>query len=466
MSVSKNDIYQKLRKEFPVFTYEAFRWTINENWLQVRYHFNLSEKYDFYPAWKIPLEKGLPEEMTEEFLENLLFYLGMAETISYWKASCSPCIHIKPFRMNPEQRQWWKRLFFHGLGEFFYTNGIEPDENDFLRFTFEKQTRVLPRNLKAHGMGGVMIPVGGGKDSLVSLDLLKSIDQPRMAFAINPGKATLDSVKVAGLDDYFLQVQRTIDPALLELNSQGFLNGHTPFSAIVAFVSMVASAISGYNYIALSNEASANEPTIPGTKINHQYSKSYDFEKDFAAFVTKYISADIHYFSLLRPLNELQIAALFSRNPAYFPVFRSCNVGSKTNTWCCNCPKCLFTCIMLSPFLSPSVMKEIFGEDLLEKESLIPLLEQLSGIAAEKPFECVGTIDEVNAALVFLARQYPDNKMPLLLRHHRKATGNILFVSIFEQLKSWNAEHNLSDYFENLVRESMASLSPNKLTHQ
>lgn len=466
MPDSKKYIYQKLRKEFPVFTYESFRWTINENFLQVRYHFNLSGKYDFYPAYKIPLENGLPEEITEEFLETLLLYLGMAEVISYWKTACSPKIHIKPFRLNPEQRQWWTRLFFHGLGEFFYTNGIEPDEQDFLRFSFDQDTRVLPRNIKATGIGGVIIPVGGGKDSLVSLELLKNMDQPRMAFAINPGKATLESVKIAGLEDRFFKVERSLDPTLLQLNQAGFLNGHTPFSAIVAFVSVLASAITGYNYIALSNESSANEPTIPGTKINHQYSKSYDFEKDFTNFVEKFISADIHYFSLLRPLNELQIAALFSRNPAYLPIFRSCNVGSKTNSWCCNCPKCLFTYIMLSPFLKPSAVKEIFGEDLLEKESLTPLLEQLSGIASEKPFECVGTIDEVNAALVFLAQQYPDNELPVLLKHHRRLTGNILFASLSRQLNYWNDEHNLSEDFENLVRQNLTSISTNLQTQQ
>ncbi len=118
------------------------------------------------------------------------------------------------------------------------------------------------------------------------------------------------------------------------------------------------------------------------------------------------------------------------------------------------------------PVLKPSAVKEIFGEDLLEKGSLTPLLEQLSGIASEKPFECVGTIDEVNAALVFLAQQYPDNELPVLLKHHRRLTGNILFASLSRQLNYWNDEHNLSEDFENLVRQNLTSISTNLQTQQ
>jgi hypothetical protein len=107
----------------------------------------------------------------------------------------------------------------------------------------------------------------------------------------------------------------------------------------------------------------------------------------------------VQYFSFLRPLSELQIAKLFSQCKAYHPVFRSCNVGSKTDSWCGHCPKCLFTWIILSPFLSREKLTAIFGKDLMADESLQPILEELNGTAAVKPFECVGTVEEVRACL-------------------------------------------------------------------
>ena len=67
---------------------------------------------------------------------------------------------------------------------------------------------------------------------------------------------------------------------MLQLNSEGYINGHTPFSAIVAFSSVLTAALNGQKYITLSNENSANESTVKDSKVNHQYSKSYEFELD------------------------------------------------------------------------------------------------------------------------------------------------------------------------------------------
>ena len=48
-------------------------------------------------------------------------------------------------------------------------------------------------------------------------------------------------------------------------------------------------------------------------------------------------------------------------------------------------------------------MIHIFGEDLLDKPALQQYFDELTGIAENKPFECVGTVDEVNRALDMMA---------------------------------------------------------------
>ena len=210
-------------------------------------------------------------------------------------------------------------------------------------------------------------------------------------------------------------ILRRLDPKLLELNKAGFLNGHTPFSALLAFVSVFTALLSKSRYVALSNESSANASTVPGSKINHQYSKSFEFEQDFHNYVKKYIHPDVLYFSFLRPLNELQIAALFSGFPQHHFSFRSCNVGSKTDSWCGRCPKCLFTYAILSPFVPQEKLEKIFGRNLLLDASLETILEELDGRAPVKPFECVGTPEEVNAALQqAISLQQADDTLPLL----------------------------------------------------
>ena len=196
-------------------------------------------------------------------------------------------------------------------------------------------------------------------------------------------------------------VKRVIDKGLIDLNKEGFLNGHTPFSAIVAFVSYFVAYLSNRKYIVLSNEGSANEPTVLGTNINHQYSKTFEFENDFYLYTKKYFKIDIKYFSLLRPIKEIQIAYLFSKYTKYHDIFRSCNVGSKQDpwVWCCNCPKCLFVYIMLEAFMKKEDVINIFGSDLLDNKDLEEYFLQLIGESETKPFECVGTIEEVKFAM-------------------------------------------------------------------
>ena len=172
-------------------------------------------------------------------------------------------------------------------------------------------------------------------------------------------------------NNHIIEIYRTIDKKLIELNSQGMINGHTPFSAMLAFTSYFVAYLLSKKYIALSNENSANESNVIGEKVNHQYSKSFEFEKDFEEYSNKYLKAPVKYFSFLRPLNELQIAKIFSKHEKYHKTFKSCNVGSKEKEWkwCCNCAKCLFAYTILSPFLYKKKLVDIFGEDMFEKKN-------------------------------------------------------------------------------------------------
>jgi hypothetical protein len=425
------DRYIELRKKYNVFTFERFEYDQVSNEIYIKYTFNLSEKYTFCPQIEICFNKVPVREIKKSLLENLIFQLGMIELISYWKAACSPSLIIKPFHLNENQISFWKKLYFNGLGEFFYQNNIQNSMEDFIAIEsrsvkyFEKETH--PTNSKT-----LILPVGGGKDSALTLELLKS-HGTGIPFMINPRKASIDTVNIAGFDmGYGIEVKRKIDPLLLELNSLGFLNGHTPFSALIGFLSLIPAALSGARYIALSNESSASEPTVLNGP-NHQYSKSLEFEEDFRKYVEQNISPDLEYFSFLRPINELGIAHRFTKFPKYLKAFQSCNVGSKTDSWCGKCPKCLFTYIILSPFIEPNVLMGIFNKDLLNEPLLKNTFNQLIGLADTKPFECVGTIDEVNIALVNSIPKYPDS-LPYLLKYYR-ITNNF---SIYKDRKIKN----------------------------
>ena len=274
---------------------------------------------------------------------------------------------------------------------------IKENVNDFMNIICESDKSCEKLNISLSEM--TLVPVGGGKDSVVTIELLKN-KMPIIPLIINPRGATNECVATAGFsEEQTAVIKRTLDSTMLKMNNEGFLNGHTPFSAMLAFYTVLIGFATNSKYIALSNESSANEPTVPDSEINHQYSKSVEFENDFRNYVNEYISSDIQYFSFLRPINEVQIASLFAKNKEYYKVFKSCNVGSKTDSWCGKCPKCLFTWIIMSPFIPENELMEVFGKNLLNDNDLIPIVKQLKGEVEVKPFECVGTVEEVNACL-------------------------------------------------------------------
>ena len=405
MQKKNNNHYKELREKYPRFVYHAFHYQWNsKKHLEISFEFSIGETYYFAPKMLLKAGKHFAGFATPETLEGIVFHIGMIELVSYWKATCSPEIYIKPYQLNDAQQAWWYKLYRKGLGEFFYQNGIAPEE-PFFHFRFDDNAcPVLELHYRRiENEQRAIVPVGGGKDSVVTLEKLRS-KQEIIPFIINPRGATLDCTRIAGFahEEDIVILERTMDAQLLQLNNAGFLNGHTPFSAMLAFYTLLVASLTDTRSIALSNENSANEATIAGTDVNHQYSKSLEFEEDFRKYVTENMNDVAHYYSYLRRYSELEIAEMFSQYPQYFPYFRSCNVGSKQDVWCCHCPKCLFAYIILAPFIEKSQMIAIFGKNLLDEPSLQPCLEELTGNAETKPFECVGTIEEVNRALEML----------------------------------------------------------------
>lgn len=415
--MNNKDKYFEYSKKFGKFVYKSYDIVSLEDKFEIIYHFEIPGLAEFNPSWI--LNKNCNVNNT---IRNLVFYLGMVELISYWKLTCAPIVEVQCGYLTEEEKMWWKKLYFNGLGEFFYTNEIIVDFDNFItinssgkKILTNKDEKVNINNNKA------LIPVGGGKDSVVTMELVKKISniEESKTFSINPRGAVIDTINVAGYDSFF--IERKIDDKLLDLNKKGYLNGHTPFSAIVAFSSVLTAYINNYNYVILSNESSANESTIIGTKINHQYSKSYEFEQDFFEYEKKYLNSGVKYFSLLRPLSEYQIAWIFSKYKKYHKYFKSCNVGSKEDVWCGKCPKCLFVCLILSPFLTRKEIIEIFGTDILNDENMIEIFDKLIGNASEKPFECVGSRNEVNIAILstIIQVEKTGERLPKLLEYYK-----------------------------------------------
>ena len=456
--MDKSVQFNEYRNKYKEFYYNSFSLTEDSEAIYLEYDFEITGLSKFSPKLKI-LKKNMNfKSIDSTQAKNMAFNIGMIELISYWKCACPPKIVLKCGYVNEEQKMFWKKIYFHGLGELFYTNNIKTTMEEFVTIENGLEKNEFEYEEISDESNGYIVPIGGGKDSCVTLETLKINKESDYALIINPKPVTLKCAELAALDsDHIIEIYRTIDKRLIDLNAEGFINGHTPFSAMLAFVSYFTAYLLGKKYIALSNENSANESNVVGEKINHQYSKSYEFEVDFESYASNYLKAPVKYFSFLRPLNELQIAKIFSKHEKYHSVFKSCNVGSKGAEWkwCCNCAKCLFAFTILSPYLYREKLVNIFGEDLYEKESLLQTFIELTGNGEVKPFDCVGTFEEVNfaATKTIMNIEEQNKELPLLLNYYKENYG--LANTSEDITKRYNDENNLTDEQNEMLRKEV-----------
>lgn len=443
------------RKKYPVFYYNGYSVEKCGTRIQIVFDFAIDGLCEFHPTVSVETDglcvvNGFDSQTARE----IIFNMGMVECVSYFKPVCPQKIVVRCGGLSESDKNFWKHLWFNGLGEFFHINAIKAEENTFIEI--ESSPRTCEKDNSFNVCDKNIIPVGGGKDSCVTAKLVEKFKDENLFFTVNDQKARTDCVKAAGYgEESIVKTYRTIDKNLLELNKKGFLNGHTPFSAIVAFQSLYCAYLVGSPYIILSNESSANEGNTAEGGVNHQYSKSYEFEKDFSDYVSKNITDNIKYFSILRPFNELQIAKMFSRCPEFHDIFRSCNKGSKQNVWCAECPKCLFVYGMMSAFLEKEKLVEIFGCDMFENEKLLSDFKGLTAMTPLKPFECVGTAAEYNFAVASAVAKMKKNgeKLPYLLKIFDENFDSSKTAADKSLLSEFNAENLVPEKFENSIAE-------------
>lgn len=449
--------YNKLRDKYSTIIYDDFNINDNEQNITVTYTYKLNE-YIFTPTVSIDKKYITNKNINNTFLEYLFFNYGLVNIINYFKLTCPKEVIINCGYIDNDQIHFFKKLIFNGLSEYFYRNKIALSYDEFTNFKVNSNKK-YDFNI-TDNFNGNLILVGGGKDSIVSLELLKEEKNNKcFLFERNiypKNMPSYNSIYQANYtDDDILIFDAEIDDLLLKLNKEGFLNGHVPVSASLAFSSYIMAYLNNKKYIVVSNEASSNEGNVKDSNVNHQYSKSIEFENDFRCYTNNYFIKDIEYFSLLRPLLEIQIAKIFSHYPKYYNIFRSCNLSSKhTGTnWCCKCPKCLFVYIILSPFIDYNELVNIFGDDLLNNESLLKDFIELLGYSDNKPFECVGTYDEVrySCAKTIQRLEKENIELPKLLKYYKENYNN----KVMDIINYFNNDNNVPDKYIDIIKKEL-----------
>ncbi|MFA6160760.1 MAG: Mur ligase family protein [Patescibacteria group bacterium] len=432
--------YELKIKESPrakVFRYLDYK--LDEAKLKIAFNYRI--EFANRPAMDFTDEIVLPKKTKElsaadlaSFLEPLHLIMG----ISYYKLYCPPKIE-HGYQLTKEQAEFWNVVYRKGLGEFLYRNKLDPNKvasfpfchpdrnvvewRDPLQNTFTVK-QGIPR-LRAFSLGTslgmtegrdkILLGIGGGKDSIVAAELMKDFDVTSFLVETQREDEITRNV-ISKLGRPSLIVRRNLDPKIFE-HHEGSYNGHIPISAVFAFTGLLTARLYGFDYVAVGNEQSSNFGNIVyrGETINHQWSKSAEFESMLQEYTSRFITTDIKYFSALRQFYEIRVAKMFAEHKKYFSTFTSCNRNFKVHKerpgtlWCGECPKCAFVFLMLAAFVPKNELIGIFKKNLLADKVLTSLYRDLLGFGSLKPFDCVGTFEESRAALYLASKKFKND---------------------------------------------------------
>jgi UDP-N-acetyl-alpha-D-muramoyl-L-alanyl-L-glutamate epimerase len=388
---------------FDPSAYREFRFThrsLDQHGV-ARLGYSLDDQHVFEEQVQLPVpDSGVPAD--DPRVQALLSMLHWIAGVSYYKAAVPPVVVCETGDPPPATARLLEALYSEGLGEFAVVNDLPA----LPRPSFPSGPAVdAPR---AETLDKVLVPVGGGKDSAVAVEIVRRSGLEMTLFSVGDATPIARTAEAAQLPR--LVASRRIDPAIVQLNQLGALNGHVPITAIVSCIALLTAALHGHDGIALANERSASAPNtiFDGVPVNHQFSKSARVEALMARAVAE-TGAPVRIFSILRPASELSIARAFARMERYHHVFTSCNTLFRLDpelrgtSWCGNCDKCRFVFLILAPFMDPQALSGIFGKAMLDADDQYEGFALLTATGGHKPFECVGEVEESVAAMRLLA---------------------------------------------------------------
>ncbi|AOL19059.1 MULTISPECIES: UDP-N-acetyl-alpha-D-muramoyl-L-alanyl-L-glutamate epimerase [Xanthomonas] len=393
-------------------------------------------------------------------VQQALRLLHLIAGVSYFKAAVPPNIAIDSYSIDAETAALVESVYLHGLGEFAYRNGLNLHGKIHFPVAAQASDAAPAVGLREHAL----VAIGGGKDSLVSIEALRQAGVAQTVSWIGGSQLIRACAERTGLP--VLNIGRVLAPELFELNRQGAWNGHIPVTAVNSAILVLAALLNGIDQVVFSNERSASYGSqIPGTgEVNHQWSKGWAFEQAFGDYVQRQVAADLRYYSLLRPLSELAVARQFAKTDHYDAHFSSCNrnfhiMGERpVHRWCGVCPKCHFVFLALAPFMPKTRLVNIFGRNLLDDATQAGGYDALLEFQDHKPFECVGEGRESRAAMAVLASRAEWKEDALVKRFIRdiqpQLDSNDLQV---EPLMAIDGEHRIPPALWERVRANFAA---------
>ena len=420
MHVERAGLLRRLRAEYPVFRIEDARAVPGPTGVRLEFAF-AAGALRFRPVVEftglLPDEAGRVATVTAQ---RMIRALAIIEAFSYWKALCSPVIEVALPAPDPAELDWWRAFWPGAMGEFFYRNQIDYTAPGFLVIRGPAGEDAPGKDAPggAAPVGPPLVLFSGGKDSLALSRVVSASSgtAPVDFFLYNPGERLRGLAGSLASGGRLVEVRRAILPELLALNAAGHPNGHTPFSAYLAFGAMLAGYLRGNGPVMAGNSRSDDEPNVRsylGRPVNHQWTKSYEFEAAARSYRDRWLPGAPGYSSPLRPLYEVQIIASLAGDVDAYLRTVSCN-RAPGGGWCRSCAKCAWVFLATAALFGHDLAIRKTGGDMFADPALSGVYQEMAGLTGVKPFECTGSEDEVRAAIQAVGHGRPPDAYPAL----------------------------------------------------
>ena len=346
--------------------------------------------------------KKIERDYNHQVLDRALFLAFILIGTSYYKSHPTQNIFLID-NIDKNQATFFTTVYQEGLSQFAYENHLTRQN---LATFKEAGDYTAEPPLDYTGKGKIVLE-SGGKDSLLTATLLSEKNED-----FTPVYVSTTGKYPKVLDELGKKptiITRKID--IKNLKKAKGLNGHIPATYIIQTLALIQAILDNKNEVITSIGQEGIEPAtkLGDLEINHQWSKTPAAEKLYNDYLHKYISKNLSVKSPLRDYTELEIAEQFAKKcwAKFGEKFSSCNIANYKQgeineelSWCGKCPKCANSYLLFCPFIPAKEQQKLFnGRDLFPDPDLTETFKGLLGYdGIMKPFECVGTIEELRKA--------------------------------------------------------------------
>lgn len=337
-----------------------------------------------------------------ELIERLCFHVAALEAI--------PLVSFQPEELDfgafarfhtARFEDLWRTVLLKAGAQWRYENDLTEYRGP--RFVSEPARGGFEPASAERGFVKALCFCGGGKDSLAMLKLFESAGVAFSAYWYSHptyGEAEPQLKLIRRLLDSSVPMRKhnaeLMDEFAASFGQETTLCAETPISIFSALPVVLQH---GYEWMVLGNERSADDPNLrwerTGESVNHQWGKSLEAEILISDYIREELISNVRSFSALRPLHDALIFRLLKRHPEAVKTTHSCN---RKKPWCHCCAKCAYVGLGFLAYLPFEVASEMTPPDLFDDPANQVFFEQLLGLAAHKPFECVGETDETRLA--------------------------------------------------------------------